>query len=79
MSQTTRAASTGRSSTDLTHQSSAPAAPLPCPFCGSAEIWVNSDLVPKYVVCKKCTAFGPTAMTVTQATERWNRRVAAAG
>jgi Lar family restriction alleviation protein len=77
MSQTSRAPSSDGLSTDLTHQPRAQAALLPCPFCGSADIWVNGDLVPKYVVCKKCAAFGPTAPTVTQAIERWNRRASA--
>src|SRR5579871_5642941 len=42
----------------------------PCPFCGSSDLWINSDLDPKYVVCKKCSA--PTASTVTEAAQRWN-------
>ncbi|WP_407180013.1 Lar family restriction alleviation protein [Bradyrhizobium sp. STM 3562] len=49
---------------------------LPCPFCGSLEIWVNRDLDPKFVACKKCSAFGPTAPTVSKAIERWNKRAA---
>ncbi len=46
----------------------------PCPFCGSLELWVNSDTEPKFVACKECLAFGPTAPTVAEATQRWNRR-----
>jgi Lar family restriction alleviation protein len=46
----------------------------PCPFCGGSDVWINGDLDPKFVVCRKCWAFGPTAPTVTQAAERWNRR-----
>ncbi|WP_407179546.1 Lar family restriction alleviation protein [Bradyrhizobium sp. STM 3562] len=58
-----------------------PSAPLsgqplrPCPFCGSSDLWVNSDLEPKFVACEKCCAFGPTAPTVAEATERWNKRL----
>ena len=46
----------------------------PCPFCGSSDLWINSDLEPKFVACKKCSAFGPTAPTITEATDRWNKR-----
>src|ERR1700754_1894951 len=46
----------------------------PCPFCGGSEVWINSDIVPKFVACRKCWAFGPSAPTVTQAAERWNKR-----
>lgn len=46
----------------------------PCPFCGGSEVWINSDIEPKFVACRKCWAFGPTAPTVTQAAERWNKR-----
>lgn len=53
-----------------------PVQPLrPCPFCGSADLWINSDIDPKFVVCRKCRAFGPAAPTVTQAVEHWNKRV----
>jgi len=46
----------------------------PCPFCGGSEVWINSDIDPKFVVCKQCLAFGPNAPTVKQAAERWNKR-----
>ncbi|WP_128970744.1 Lar family restriction alleviation protein [Bradyrhizobium tropiciagri] len=46
----------------------------PCPFCASSDLWISSDLETKFVACKKCAAFGPTAPTVTLATERWNKR-----
>ena len=46
----------------------------PCPFCGGSEIWINGDIEPKYVACRKCWAFGPSAPTVTQAAQRWNER-----
>jgi Lar family restriction alleviation protein len=46
----------------------------PCPFCGNSDLWVNGDLEPKFVVCRKCSAFGPTAPTITEATNRWNNR-----
>jgi Lar family restriction alleviation protein len=46
----------------------------PCPFCGGSEVWINSDIDPKFVVCKECLAFGPTAPNVKQAAERWNKR-----
>jgi Lar family restriction alleviation protein len=46
----------------------------PCPFCGSQDLWINGDFDPKFVVCQGCSAFGPTAPTITQATNRWNRR-----
>ncbi|MBO4222023.1 Lar family restriction alleviation protein [Bradyrhizobium neotropicale] len=74
MSQTAPATSSGSPST---HQVPALAALRPCPFCGSADLWLNRDMLPKYVLCRKCAAFGPTAATVTQATERWNSRVGA--
>jgi Lar family restriction alleviation protein len=48
--------------------------PLPCPFCGGSDFWLHSDIHPKFVACKKCSAFGPTAPTVSQAIERWNIR-----
>ena len=48
----------------------------PCPFCGSSDLRINSDIDPKFVACNKCWAFGPTAPTVAQATERWNKRAA---
>ena len=47
----------------------------PCPFCGGSEVWINSDIDPKFVVCKKCLAYGPNAPTVKQAVERWNNRI----
>ncbi|QOZ72600.1 hypothetical protein WN72_44695 [Bradyrhizobium arachidis] len=28
----------------------------PCPFCGGSEAWINSDIDPKFVVCKECSA-----------------------
>ncbi|MCK1735110.1 restriction alleviation protein, Lar family [Bradyrhizobium sp. 138] len=46
----------------------------PCPFCGGSEVWINSGIDPKFVVCKECSAFGPNAPTVKQAVERWNKR-----
>lgn len=46
----------------------------PCPFCGGSQVWINSDIDPKFVVCKECLAFGPTAPTVKQAAEGWNKR-----
>ena len=51
----------------------------PCPFCGGSDIWINSDLEPKFVACRKCWAFGPSAPTVTQAAERWNKRATPSG
>jgi restriction alleviation protein Lar len=39
----------------------------PCPFCGCLDLWLNSDLEPKFVACRKCSAFGPTSRTVTEA------------
>ncbi|WP_083519443.1 Lar family restriction alleviation protein [Bradyrhizobium jicamae] len=51
----------------------------PCPFCGGSEVWINSDIVPKFVACRKCWAFGPSAPTVTQAAERWNKRATPPG
>lgn len=50
---------------------------LPCPFCGGSEVWINSDVDPKFVVCRECSAFGPNAPTVKQAVERWNKRMSA--
>ena len=46
----------------------------PCPFCGNSDLWINGDLDPKFVVCRKCSAFGPTAPTMIDATNRWNKR-----
>jgi Lar family restriction alleviation protein len=46
----------------------------PCPFCGDSDVWINGDIEPKFVACRKCWAFGPSAPTVTQAAERWNKR-----
>ncbi len=46
----------------------------PCPFCASSDLWISTDLETKFVACKHCAAFGPTAPTVTLATERWNKR-----
>ena len=65
----------------LTHSAAIdPPQPLqPCPFCGGSEAWINSDLVPKFVACRKCWASGPSAPTVTQAAERWNKRAAPPG
>ena len=51
----------------------------PCPFCGGSEVWINSDMEPKFVACGKCWAFGPGAPTVTQAAERWNKRTTPPG
>ena len=51
--------------------------PRPCPFCGGSDLWINSDLEPKFMACRTCWAFGPTALTVTQAVERWNARASA--
>jgi len=48
----------------------------PCPFCGGSEVWINTDIDPKFVVCKKCSAFGPNAPTVRQAAEHRNKRTA---
>lgn len=47
----------------------------PCPFCGCSQLLVNSDLEPKFVSCTKCSAFGPSAPTITEATDRWNKRI----
>src|ERR1700761_207577 len=47
---------------------------MPCPFCDRSEFWLHGDILPKFVACKKCSAFGPTAPTVSQAIERWNIR-----
>ena len=64
-----------RAGSEITHQDPVSGRQLrPCPFCGSSDLWINGDLDPKFVVCNKCLAFGPTAPTVTEATERWNRR-----
>ena len=46
----------------------------PCPFCGGSEVWIHSEIDPKFVVCKECLAFGPNAPTVKQAVARWNKR-----
>ena len=46
----------------------------PCPFCGGSNLWINSGLDPKFVACRTCWAFGPTAPTVTQAVEHWDDR-----
>ncbi|WP_407168617.1 Lar family restriction alleviation protein [Bradyrhizobium sp. ORS 111] len=46
----------------------------PCPFCASSNLWISSDLETKFVACNNCAAFGPTAPTITLATERWNIR-----
>ena len=46
----------------------------PCPYCGNLDLRVNSDLDPKFIACTKCWAFGPTAATVREAAERWNKR-----
>ncbi|TWB49371.1 Lar family restriction alleviation protein [Bradyrhizobium sacchari] len=46
----------------------------PCPFCGSSEVWISGNLEPKFVACRTCWAFGPSASTVTRAAERWNDR-----
>jgi hypothetical protein len=48
---------------------------LPCPFCGGSNLWIHSDLDPKFVACRTCWAFGPTAPTVTQAVGHWDARV----
>jgi len=48
---------------------------LPCPFCGGSNLWIHSDLDPKFVACRTCWAFGPTAPTVAQAVGRWDARV----
>jgi hypothetical protein len=45
----------------------------------AADLWINSDIEPKFVACRKCWAFGPSAPTVTQATERWNKRATPPG
>jgi len=50
--------------------------PRSCPFCGGSNLWINRDLDPKFVACRTCWAFGPTAPTVTLAVERWNDRTA---
>jgi hypothetical protein len=44
-----------------------------CPFCGGSDLWVSTHIDPKFVACNNCWAFGPTAPTVAQATERWNK------
>jgi len=46
----------------------------PCPFCGGSDLWINSDLDPKFVACRTCWAFGPTAATVNQAVKHWDDR-----
>jgi hypothetical protein len=51
----------------------------PCPFCGGANLWINVELYPKFVACRTCWAFGPTAPTVTLAVEHWDDRATALG
>lgn len=50
---------------------------LPCPFCGSHEVFVNQDLQGRcWVVCEAlpCGAIGPPRPTPGEAGAAWNRR-----
>jgi hypothetical protein len=51
----------------------------PCPFCGGSDFWIKSDLDPKFVACRTCWAFGPSAPTVTRAVEHWDNRATTPG
>ena len=50
----------------------------PCPFCGGKDI--STELVGEYgntpfaARCNDCDAEGPTAMSVSEAGEKWNIR-----
>jgi len=50
---------------------------LPCPFCGSDEVFVSQAVQGScWVVCEqvRCGASGPTQPTPTAAAAAWNRR-----
>lgn len=55
----------------------------PCPFCGSKELYVNTETDEElvYVGCLDCDAFGPSAVKMTKSgyavhgpKDAWNKR-----
>lgn len=47
---------------------------LPCPFCGSTELWSmdSRDAGEDYICCKTCRASGPETYDENEAISRWN-------
>jgi len=49
--------------------------PLQCPFCGSKDVFVESDPNEGYYChCMTCESFGPFGETKKEAIGKWNRR-----
>jgi Lar family restriction alleviation protein len=50
----------------------------PCPFCGSLDVRLNSDVSmpgwPHFVLCSKCGTAGPTSLNKASAIRLWNTR-----
>lgn len=51
---------------------------LPCPFCGSTNIYyMENGLETDWVQCDDCHCTGPTSDGKTQAYSKWNLRIEA--
>ena len=48
---------------------------LNCPFCGSDEIFLVKGDSMAWVICLKCGADGPTALSTPGAIRKWNERI----
>ncbi|QGZ66321.1 Lar family restriction alleviation protein [Paraburkholderia acidisoli] len=48
----------------------------PCPFCRSSDVWTESALGKRQVLCNSCEASGPTEETDDEAIDSWNRLAA---
>lgn len=47
---------------------------LPCPFCGSNDIYHRFTTYGSAVACHNCRAIGPTEINEELALQVWNRR-----
>ena len=48
---------------------------LPCPFCGSKNVWMVAYKRP-WVKCLDCGSYGPSGDDANAAVKAWNRRPA---
>ena len=70
-----QAATIGQLTTDNQTESQFP---MPCPFCGMAELKIKNQTGPYtfyFVECPECQARGPVATSEEKAKAGWSRRV----